>query len=110
MSRTGPSLPGQGPVLSDVVRLWSHLTTEWVTDLAINLRPGMNNDGTPFLELRLVSFRFADEAGGAYIHCWASRRYSGVDYKGSYNQLYDLLIVGFREIERVLKPQEREVR
>jgi hypothetical protein len=108
MSRNGASLPAQGPVLGDVARLWVHIKTEWVTDLAIRLEPGQHLDGTPFLELRLESERFSDQRGGQYTHVWSRRRFSGVDYRGSYNQLYDLLIVGFREIERELKPQERE--
>lgn len=100
MSRSGPSLPSTGPVLSDVARLWSHLTTEYVTDLAITLEPGMNTDGTPRITMSLESPRFGNVPGGAYVHIWAKRVFSGVDYKGSYNQLYDLLIVGHRSMER----------
>jgi len=99
MSRNGAKLPAAGPALGDVARLWSHLTAEWVTDLGISLEPGFNTDGTPFITMRLVSSRFADGERGPYTHVWAERRFSGVDYKGSYNQLYDLLIVGSRAIE-----------
>lgn len=108
MSRTGPGLPAQGPALSDVCRLWSHLTTEWVTDLEIKLNPVHHTDGTCGILLSVTSTRFLGGGGGTYDHVWAQRVFSGVDYKGSYNQLYDLLIVAYREIERELmaeKPQ-----
>lgn len=107
MSRSGPSLPAAGPALGDVARLWVHLTTEWVTDLEIRLEPGMNLDGTPFLRMSLASSRLDASKGGAYCHHWAERKFTGVDYKGSYNQLYDLLIVGFRAIEREFARAER---
>lgn len=105
MSRIGPSLPAQGPALGDVARLWTHLTTEWVTDLEIRTEPGFNNDGTPFVKIRVCSTRLAESRGGAYLHTWAIRQFSGVDYKGSYNQLYDLLIVAYRKIEATLLTQ-----
>lgn len=108
MSRSGPSLPAQGPVLGDVARLWTHLTTEWVSDLEIRLEPGQHSDGTPYIELILCSWRFEDDTPNQVLRAWSRRRFSGVDYRGSYNQLYDLLIVGFREIERELVPLERE--
>lgn len=107
MSRNGPSLPAQGPALGDVARLWSHLTTEWVIDLEIRLEPGWSTAEIPFLQVSVVSSRLSENRGGVYVHTWAKRVFNGVDYKGSYNQLYDLLIVAHRAIERELMGTER---
>lgn len=107
MSRNGASLPASGPQLADVARLFVHLTTEWVTDLGISIEAGQHTDGTPFLEISVQSPRLQDGKGGEYIHKWSKRRFSGVDYTGSYAQLYDLLIVAYREIEREFERLER---
>ena len=107
MSRTGPSLPQNGPALGDVARLWMHLKKDWITDLEIRIEPGMNADATPFIKVRICSPGFDEETGEKRLITWTVRQFSGVDYKGSYNQLYDLLIVAFRKIEAALLGQER---
>lgn len=96
------ALPATGPAIDDVSRLWTYLTKEWITDLQLVLYPRTSSGGHAIVELALISPRFRREDGHPYLHTWASKEFSNTGYMISWGQLYDLLIVGYREIEREL--------
>lgn len=107
MSRHGPTLPSSGPALGDVARLWAHLTTEYVHDAEIFLRPGQHSDGSPFVGMHVRSVRDVPGDDIPSVIIWASKSFDGINYKISINALYDLLIVAHRSMEAKFGPLER---
>lgn len=96
------ALPATGPAIDDVSRLWTYLTTEWVTDLRLSIYPKQSSGGHSIVAVALESPRFGQKDGVPYLHTWATKEFSNTGYMISWGQLYDLLIVGHREIEREL--------
>jgi len=88
-----------GPQLDDCQRLWDTLVTEFVTDLGIRVI---------FQAAKLPAYRACIEVwspgldpdtGGPRDHIWSTkelpRGYTGITYA----QLYDSLILAYREIQ-----------
>ena len=96
------ALPATGPAIDDVSRLWKYLITDWISDLQLVIYPRTSSGGHAVVELALISPRFDRQTGKPYLHTWASKEFSNTGYMISWGQLYDLLIVGHREIEKEL--------
>lgn len=101
------ALPATGPAIDDVTRLWIYITTEWVTDLELRLYPGFASNGQSTVTASVQSRRFMGDSRTEVVYAWATKTFSNSGYMISWGQLYDLLIVAFREIEAELAPPER---
>jgi len=101
------ALPATGPAIDDVSRLWSHITTEWVTDLQLRLYPQHASNGTSVVMASVESPRYVGDNRQEVMFVWASKEFSQTGYMISWGQLYDLLIVAYRAIEKELAPPER---
>lgn len=106
-SRTA-ALPAVGPAIDDVSRLWSHLTTEWVSDLQLRIYPHDSSGGRSIVQVSLESPRFVGDKREPVMYVWAAKEFSQSGYMISWGQLYDLLIVGYRAIEAELRPAIRQ--
>jgi len=102
-----PALPATGPAIDDVSRLWTYITTEWVTDLQLRLYPRHASNGSSIVMAAVESPRYVGDNRQEVMFVWASKEFSQTGYMISWGQLYDLLIVAFRQIELELAPPER---
>lgn len=93
--------PG-GPDVGDIARLWNTITTELVVDAHIDIIPVMGGGAGPFLSVRVMSLRYSDREPKGYMHIWAAKTFSSTGYYITWGTLFDLLIVAYREMQRVL--------
>jgi len=94
-----------GPELEDCNKCWHTITHELVTDagLRLELQPMWN----PQYRARLVVWSpgLDPETGGPRDHIWATKELQASFEAITYRQLYDLLIVAYRNMEAHLGGQ-----
>ena len=91
-----------GPTVSDVARLWMTIQHDLVSDAFIKIRPAIHESVGARLHVQVVSVRFDDDHAEGYPHVWASKSFTDNGYYITWGQLFELLILAYREMERVL--------
>lgn len=96
---TASGYSSRGPTLDDCQKLWDTLTTEFVTDLGIRVM---------FQAAKLPAYRACivvwspgldPDTGGPRDHIWATKDIQKSLDGITMAQLYDLLILAYREIQ-----------
>jgi hypothetical protein len=96
-----------GPDLEDCIRLWTTIVKELVTDAEVQLQLPLFQDRAFRPRLVLLSPGFDPETGGKRWHIWATKDLQAGYEAITYRQLYDLLIIAYREMESHLGGQSR---
>jgi hypothetical protein len=99
MANHGKVVMGGVATLADICRLWSTLTTDYIPGLRIELIPRSQDRSSEFVVAELVDYSEVPEPGGTMRSVWSSREFYSPLYLISHTQLFDLLIVGYRNIE-----------
>lgn len=94
-----PHLPTTGPNMGDCLRLWHTLTTEYIPDLRLELRPIETPDKRVAIHLQIVDSSFHQEDSNEVVNIWATKLFQNELYLISVAQLFDLLIVAYRSID-----------
>lgn len=84
---------------ADCARLWSTLTTEYITQLRIEVRIVVDPNGETWLSVEVIDDSLASIDGAACVNVWASREFRNGLYLISVSQLFDLLIDAYRKID-----------
>jgi hypothetical protein len=100
MSGLKTQLAGGVATLADCARLWATLTTDYIPGLKIEIEPGTEPDGQPFVQLSLVDYATIDASNEQSMSVWSCRKFYSPLYLISHTQLFDLLIVGYRVIDK----------
>lgn len=88
-----------GATADDCARLWSTLTTEYITSLRIEVRIMQNQVGVTYIGIEVVDDSLEHLNGSPLVNVWASREYVNPLYLISRDQLFGLLIDAYRMIE-----------
>jgi len=83
----------------DCARLWSTLTLEFIPQLRIQLRPLQGPDGNVYLEVAVVDDSLESLDGSPLENVWASKEFVNPLHLISMGQLFDLLIMAYRQID-----------
>lgn len=94
-----------GPDLEDCIRLWTTLTTEYITDLEVTVQLPVERNRSFRPRLVLQSPGLDADTGQVKWRTWSTKDLQQSYEAITYRQLYDLLIVGHREIESFLGGQ-----
>lgn len=102
-SRNGRLPQSAGP--SDVARLWETIQDEFPWQIRIEILPRQVDRSSGCVAVQLVSP--LESQGTAVEGCevWATRDFYSPLYLISWNQLFDLLIVGYRNLDLRLSGQ-----
>lgn len=106
MSMTKSSLPSSGPSAPDIGRLWSTIKQDLVTDCEIVIRPITAAAGETHLVVELISPTLTAANGENWVFVWSAKTFANPFHLISTGQLYDLLIVGYRCMERYFEQGE----
>jgi len=90
---------GANATSADVARLWRTLTTEYIQDLRVELALQVADDDQLVIRLQLVSAGLDPKDGSLCKNIWASRQFASQLHLISSGSLFDLLIVGYRQID-----------
>lgn len=94
-----------GPDLEDCIRLWTTIVTEYITDMEVQLQLPLERNRSFRPRLITVSPGLDPETGGVRWRTWATKDLQAGYEAITYRQLYDLLIVTYREVESFLGGQ-----
>lgn len=101
-----PRVPNAGP--DDVARLWETLTNEFPWQLRIEILPRKVARSSGCVAVQLVSPLESPGSGVEGCEIWATKDFYSPLYLISWNQLFDLLIVGHRNMESRLSDAHPE--
>lgn len=90
---------GANATSADVGRLWRTLTHDYIPDLRLELVPQVADDDQVVIKLELVSAGLDPKTGQACVNIWARRQFVSQLHLISSGSLFDLLIVGYRQID-----------
>jgi hypothetical protein len=99
-SSANSHLPSAGPGPGDCYRLLTTLKHEYIPGLRVELSwypVGKEQHG---LKLELLDDSLVTQDGKDLVNVWAAKTFGNQLHLISEAQLYDLLIVGYRQIER----------
>jgi hypothetical protein len=100
MSITPGELRKGNATLGDCVRLWTTLTIDYIPSLRVELVPDVTDRGEQVITVELVDYATLAEKDPPHRSVWSRRVFQSPLYLISYNQLFDLLISGYRTIEQ----------
>lgn len=106
MSSNSPSLPKTGPSAPDIGRIWATLRKDLVSDCEIVIRPVTFQGEVTHLFLELISPSLLQVDGQETVFVWSSKTFSNPFHLITTGQLYDLLIVGYRVMEKYFEQGE----
>jgi hypothetical protein len=90
----------RGASAADCARLWQTLTSELITELRFEINPRLKDDQTGYIEVAVVSDSLIPVDGAVSEYVWASKEFHNPLHLISCGQLFDLLIVAYRTIDR----------
>jgi len=90
---------GTNATSADCARLWSTLTTEYISKLRIEVGLDEGVSGQASLLVEVVDSSLIVSDGELMVNVWASRIYYNPLYLISSGQLFDLLITAYRNID-----------
>ena len=99
-------LPSEGPTAGDCFRLMTSIQRGWIPDARIELswyEFGIKLYG---MKIELISDSAVVIDGCNYVNIWSTKTFGNQLHLISSNQLYDLLIVGYRQIEKYFEEGE----
>lgn len=88
-----------GATADDCARLWSTLTTEYISNLRIEVRILQDRSAVTYIAIEVVDDSLESLNGQPLVNVWASREYVNPLYLISRDQLFGLLIDAHRTIE-----------
>jgi hypothetical protein len=98
--RTSESIrSGANATSADCARLWRTLTGEYISDLQVELVPQVVDGDQLVIRLQLVSAGLDPKDGSPCKNIWAARSFASQLNLISSGSLFDLLIVGYRQID-----------
>lgn len=100
MSNAVPHLPIEGPTQDDCGRLMLHLQVDYIRDLRLEIGfydLGKSGRG---LKLELLDNRPEGVDGKEVVNVWASKTFGQRISNISTREIYDLLMIGYRTIDR----------
>ena len=103
MSTSNRLAPATNATLDDCVRLWMTLTVDYIPGLKIEMIPDVTTEGANQIRLELVDYATLKEGEEKHRSVWSIKRFYSPLYLISYNQLFDLLIVGYRVIDEYFR-------
>lgn len=95
----GPRPPA-GATLADVVRLAGTLRGEMGRRIRVEVDFSHPEVEIPSAIVQIIEDREIDQSGHWVPHVWAQRIITSHAYSISFNTLFDLLIVAYKEVER----------
>ena len=106
MSRNNSSLPLEGPNAGDIGRIWLTIQQEFMKEFTVQIRPfPMGNDQSG-LVIELVNDGPVAPDGAVWVNVWSSKTFNNPLHLISTGQLFDLLITGYRCMERYFERGE----
>lgn len=99
MSGINPSRVPTGATADDCARLWSTLTTEYISNLRIEVRILQDRSAITYISIEVVDDSLETLNGSPMVNVWASREFVNPLYLISRDQLFGLLIDAYRAIE-----------
>lgn len=84
---------------ADCARLWQTLTHDYIPGLRLEIRLITNEKHENWLSLEVIDDSYATLDGAACVNVWASKEFRSGLYLISVNQLFDLLIMAYRQID-----------
>jgi hypothetical protein len=93
----------QGPTLEDCQRLWWTIGKDLMNDAQIVIRMSEEFNPTTRPNICVVSPGLDAETGGVKLHTWATKTLNQNREAISYQQLYELLIVAYTNMEAHLR-------
>lgn len=99
MSTSKIPQPGTGAGIGECGRLWATLTTEYIPNLRIEMRIHHDSAGGTYLLYEVVDDSLIVEDGRQLVNVWATKEFHNQLYLISISQLFDLLIMAYREID-----------
>lgn len=103
MSISNRLQPPTNATLDDCVRLWTTLTSDYIPDLRIEMIPGSMPEQLNHIRIELVDYATLAEGQPPHRSLWSRKVYVSPLYLISYNQLFDLLITGYRVIDEFFR-------
>jgi hypothetical protein len=96
MSGTEPIRPPRFATIGDCVRLWSHLTDDYIPDLKLELSIIYDREGSVGIRVLVCDYSKIEVHGDGGRSVWAYRDFFSPLYLISISQLFDLLISAHR--------------
>lgn len=106
MLRQNSSSPATGPNAGDIGRLWLTIKQDMAEDAEIVIRPVTDVSDQTQLSLELISPSLAGVGGEELVHVWSAKLFANPFHLISTGQLFDLLITGYRCMERYFEGGE----
>jgi len=100
MSRLVPSLPAEGPTQDDCGRLIVHLRKDYIPALRVEVNFYELGKVGQGLKLEVLDESAAGVNGEEVVNVWASKTFGQRIQNISTNDLYDLLMTAYRQIDR----------
>lgn len=98
-----PRVPNAGP--DDVARLWETIQAEFPWQIRIEILPRKDYRSSGCVSVQLMSPIESQGSGVEGCEIWATKDFYSPLYLISWNQLFDLLIVGYRNLALRLSGQ-----
>jgi len=92
-----------GATADDCARLWSTLTTEYISNLRIEVRILQDRSAVTYISIEVVDDSLETLNGSPLVNIWASREFVNPLYLISRDQLFGLLIDAHRVIEEYFR-------
>lgn len=105
-SSPGANLPSSGPTPADCHRLISAIRKDFIPGVYVRLDWYGFGSGLHGLKAELVDESAHSVSGQKVLNVWATKTFGNQIHLFSEAQLYDLLIVGYRAIERFFEQGE----
>lgn len=106
MSTPQSRLPQTGPSSPDIGRLWLTIKQDLVTDCEIVIRPVTFQGDQTHLFLELISPSLLVVGGKETVFVWSAKTFTNPFHLITTGQLFDLLIVGYRAMEKYFERGE----
>jgi hypothetical protein len=101
-----PRLPSRGPTADDCFRLYRTLQREYIPGLRIELSWYEFGEGLHGMKVEAIDDSAVTFDGIHYVNIWAAKTFGNQLHLISEAQLYDLLIVAYRQIEKFFEQGE----
>lgn len=107
MSTLPTGKTGHNATYGDCARLWITLTQEYIPGLQLLITPLSDQTGDAWLRLEVADPSVISIGGTPQVNVWSSKEFRNKLYLISNDQLFDLLIVAYRNIEQYFKHGDR---
>lgn len=106
MRTNKPNLPVEGPLQDDCGRLFAHLHNEYMPDLRMEVSFYQIGSIGMGMKIEVVNDSLVTLDGQNTINVWATKTFGQRVQNISTNDLYDLLMIAYRQIDRYMRDGE----